>query len=245
MYSIFVHIIVAMSMALYVCIALIPYLFILLLPKSTRGHLMRYMTLGLGWTAVNIGMRPFVKVRYFDEAGNKDFSGIYVCNHRSASDAFLMSLLGKEAVQVVNGWPMRLPFFGFNARMSEYIDSTKIEVGDYPAVVRELIAKGVSVIAFPEGTRSESPLMNSFHSGIFHLAIELKVPVYPICISGNEYFPDRKFRFHRSRAIFVKRLPPIMPEQYLAFPSAYVFKKRVHDIIQSESLNMDAIINKN
>ncbi|MBO4344293.1 MAG: 1-acyl-sn-glycerol-3-phosphate acyltransferase [Victivallales bacterium] len=243
MYSALVHISVAASMAAYVCLVFIPYLLVLLLPKARRGHCMRFLTLGLGWTAVHIGIRPFVKVLYFDEAAEQDFPGIYVCNHRSASDAFLMSLFGKEAVQIVNGWPMRLPFFGFNARMSEYIDSTKIAVEDYPEVVRELLDKGVSVIAFPEGTRSESPVMNRFHSGIFHLAMELRVPVYPICISGNEHFPDRRFRFHKTRAIHVKRLPPIMPEEYQKFPTAYVFKKRMHDMIQQECLNMDRTIN--
>ncbi len=230
-------------MAVYVCLVFIPYLFVLLLPKARRGHCMRFLTLGLGWTAVHIGLRPFVKIRYFDEAAGQDFPGIYVCNHRSASDAFLMSLFGKEAVQIVNGWPMKLPFFGFNARMSEYIDSTKISVEEYPKVVGELIGKGVSVIAFPEGTRSESPEMNRFHSGIFRLAMELNVPVYPICISGNEHFPDRKIRFHKARAIYVKRLPPIMPEQYRTFPSAFVFKKRVHGMIQQECLKMDETIN--
>ncbi len=239
MYSILVHITVAASILLYVCLLFIPYLFVLLLPKKQCGHCMRYLTLWLGWTAVNIGIRPFVKVRYIDMANGKDLPGIYICNHRSASDAFLMSLFGIEAVQIVNGWPMRLPFFGFNARMSEYIDSTKTSPEKYAAVVGELVKRSVSVIAFPEGTRSESPEMNRFHSGIFRLAMELKVPVYPICISGNEHFPDRQFRFHRTRAIFVMRMPPIMPEQFLEFPSAYVFKKRMHDIIQKECLAMD------
>ena len=242
MYSALLYISCVLCMTVYMALVSVLYGISLLLPARRRAHVMRGLALGLGKSVIHFGIRPFVKVVYTD-AADADLPGIYVCNHRSGLDAFLMASFDKEMIQIVNGWPMRLPFFGFNARMSEYIDSTKISVEDYPKVVGELIRKGVSVIAFPEGTRSESPVMNRFRSGIFHLAMELKVPVYPVCISGNEHFPDRRFRFHKTRAIFVKRLPPIMPEEYQKFPTAYVFKKRMHDLIQQECLNMDKTIN--
>ena len=100
-----------------------------------------------------------------------------------------MALFGVEAVQIVNGWPMKLPFFGFNARLAGYLDSTKTTLEEYPKLFKSLIEKNVNIIAFPEGTRSGSRNMNSFHSGVFRLAMELGIPVYPCCIAGNERFP--------------------------------------------------------
>ena len=200
---------------------------------------MRRLTLWLGKVALRFGMGPFVRINYIDTCPEHDEVGIYVCNHRSATDAFLMAVLGKEAVQVVNGWPMKLPFFGFNARMSEYIDSTRVSLDEYKEKIRDLTWRNVSVIAFPEEHRSGTNSMGCFHSCIFRFAMELQLPVYPLCIAGNENFPDKAFRFHRTREIQVRRLAPIMPEQYNDFPSAYVFKKRVQKMIADACYEMD------
>jgi 1-acyl-sn-glycerol-3-phosphate acyltransferase len=43
----------------------------------------------------------------------------------------------------------------------------------------------MSVLFFPEGTRSETSEMNLFQSGAFKLAISEKVPILPIAISGT------------------------------------------------------------
>ena len=150
-----------------------------------------------------------------------------------------MALFGVEAIQIVNGWPMKLPFFGFNARKCGYLDATQTQLEEYPAIVRNLIAQGVSIIAFPEGTRSGSTKMNPFHSGIFKLAMELKLPVYPCCIAGNEAFPDRSFKFHKTNRILVHRLPPVKPEAYEKMPSTYVLKKHIHTLIAQETEKMD------
>jgi len=239
--TLLVFISVTISIALYSAVVLLPYLCILLLPKALREHLLRsFIILNLGRSVIHLGLRPFIRIEYRDEAGSHTPPGIYVCNHRAATDAFLMALFGIEAIQIVNGWPMKLPVFGFNARLAGYLDFTKTPLEDYPKLFNDLIEKNVSIIAFPEGTRSGSRNMNSFHSGIFRLAMELGIPVYPCCIAGNECFPDRNFHFHKSKGIIVKRLPPIMPETFRQYPSAFVFKKKIHDMIQQENQRLDA-----
>ena len=57
--------------------------------------------------------------------GASDRSYIFVCNHRAASDAFLMCVLPVEAVQVVNTWPFHLPVLGRFARMAGYLNIKK------------------------------------------------------------------------------------------------------------------------
>ena len=240
MYSFFVHFCFWLSLATYVVVAFIPYAFVLLLHDPLRAHIMRYITLYLGKTAIFIGLRPFVRIKYIDAANGNDMPGIYICNHRSGLDAFLMAVFDKEMIQIVNGWPMKLPFFGFNARKSGYIDATRTQMDEYEPIFRKLLKSNVSIAVFPEGHRSQARQMNSFHSGIFRLAMELGVPVYPCVIVGNENFPDRDFRFHPTRKIIVKRLPPIMPEEFQKLPSAFVFKKKVHTLLQQEADALDA-----
>ena len=242
MYSFLVHFCFIGSMVLYVIVMFIPYLITLLLPARLRAHLMRYITLYLGKTALHVGLFPFVRIEYQDSAEGNEMPGIYVCNHRSGLDAFLMSVFNKEMIQIVNGWPMKLPFFGFNARKSGYIDATQTELEDYAPIFKELLESNVSIAVFPEGHRSQSRQTNSFHSGIFYLAMKLGIPIYPCVIVGNEAFPDRNFRFHPTRRIIVKRLPPVLPEEYGQYPSAFVLKKKIRQRIQSEADALDATL---
>lgn len=228
----------------YVLAVFVPYAVVLLLPKRQRAHWMRFLTLHMGRFVIYGALHPFVRVRYEDASGGDRRPGFYVFNHRAASDAFLVAALGREVIQLVNGWPMRLPFFGFNARRCGYLDTTKTPLEAYPALIGELFRQGVSVVVFPEGTRSGSRQMNPFHSGIFKLAMDLKAPIYPCCIAGNERFPDRGFRFHRTREIRISCLPPVEPDAYAGIPSAYVLKRRVQSRIAEEAARLDNLIDR-
>ena len=92
---------------------------------------------------------------------------------------------------------------------------------------------------YPEGTRSESKTMNVFHSGIFQVARELEVPVYMLCIAGNQHMPDRRFRFREFRDLSVRLLPPIPCGAVKRSASAYALRKEVFRIMESELAAMD------
>jgi 1-acyl-sn-glycerol-3-phosphate acyltransferase len=49
---------------------------------------------------------------------------------------------------------------------------------------REILGQKVSVIIFPEGTRSTTDDMLPFKDGAFRLAIDAGVPILPLAVSG-------------------------------------------------------------
>ena len=51
----------------------------------------------------------------------------------------------------------------------------------------KLIHNGRSVLMFPEGTRSKNGLVASFKKGPFHLALQAKVNVIPVAVSGTNH----------------------------------------------------------
>ena len=64
----------------------------------------------------------------------------------------------------------------------------------------EQVRRGVNVIIFPEGTRSETDGFLPFKSGGFHLAIQAGVPVFPISVSGSRRItPKRSLRVESGR----------------------------------------------
>lgn len=239
MLTLLVYLSFAVCAAVYCVMAMPFWLLSLMLPSRTRGKIMRYLVLGFGYVTVRCAMRPFFEIRYSDRSGVWSEPMIHVFNHRSGSDPFLVAAMGKEIIQFVNGWPMRLPFFGYFARLCEYVDVTKTSYERMASHVGDLMSRGVSIVAFPEGHRACSRRLGPFHSGVFRIAMEARVPVCPCVIVGNEDIPDRRFRFRRRGTILIRRLRPIDAATAESFPSAFAFKRKVSEIIAAEAASMD------
>jgi 1-acyl-sn-glycerol-3-phosphate acyltransferase len=74
---------------------------------------------------------------------------------------------------------------------------------------RETLARRVSVMIFPEGTRSPTADLLPFKDGAFRLAIEAGVPILPLVLRGTgTALPKHDWRFGRSTAM-VKVLEPV------------------------------------
>jgi 1-acyl-sn-glycerol-3-phosphate acyltransferase len=185
---------------------------------------------------------PVIRLRYEDHS--KDGPGepyIFVSNHRAASDAFLMCVLPHECVQTVNIWPFRIPVLGLYARFSGYLNIRKMPHEQFMEQAAKLLSEGVSIIFFPEGTRSANRKMGSFHGAAFRLALETKVPVVPLCITGNEQIPPKGSLMLRPGTIRVRRLPAITWAEYRDL-NAFAFKNRAWHIIERELSAMESVV---
>ena len=182
---------------------------------------------------------PLIQVRYKDYVEN-DGPGpyLFICNHRSASDPFLMACLPYECIQVVNIWPFRIPVLGMFARFAGYLSVNEISFEEFSRRVVDLLKEGVSVIVFPEGTRSGSKRMGNFHSSIFRIALQSRCPIVPICISGNENIPLRGLFILHPGIIKVHKLPALQWEKYKDL-KPFKLKNKVRDIIARELAIMD------
>lgn len=218
----------------------IPLVVIGCLPAARRRHWMRVVILYFGRTVVRAAWRPFFRVDYQDRTGGVRTPGIVVANHRSAIDAFLVSMPKLSMAQTVNGWPLRLPFFGWGAKAAGYLNITEWDYETLKSRAAEVLGVGDMIVSYPEGTRSASRTMGPFRSGIFQVAMDMGLPVYMLCIAGNENMPDRKFRFHEFRDLKMRFLGPIPAEEVKSCATAYVLKKRVFRIMNGELASMDA-----
>lgn len=187
---------------------------------------------------------PFIRLRYEDHSGMAGSSGppepyIFVSNHRSASDAYLLCVLPHEVIQIVNVWPFRIPVLGQYARAAGYLSINRMTHEEFFMAAGSLIDEKVSIAFFPEGTRSASRTMGSFHGAAFRLALQSRAAIVPLCISGNENIPRRGSLVLRPGLIRVRRLPAIAWDQYKDM-SAFVLKNKVRDIIQNELSVMES-----
>ena len=137
---------------------------------------------------------------------------VVVSNHESFADILLISLLPWEMKWLSKAELFRLPFLGWLMRLAGDIP---VHRGSSRSAVeammrcREVLNRRVSVMIFPEGTRSATGEMLPFRDGPFRLAIDTGAPILPLAVYGTgTALPKHGWRFGRSRAE-VRVLEPI------------------------------------
>lgn len=213
----------------------------LLSPFVSRRSVMKRFRRAISWYGRGVVLLffPFIRIRYENyERNNPSEPYIFVCNHRAASDAFLMSVLPHEAIQIVNIWPFRIPVLGYFARLAGYLNIRIMSHELFLEKALKLLDEKVSIIFFPEGTRSGKKEMGSFHSSSFRLALKSRASIVPLCLVGNENMPPKGSWLMRPGLIRIRRLPAIQWDEYKD-TNAFLLKNKVRGIISKEVEQMD------
>jgi 1-acyl-sn-glycerol-3-phosphate acyltransferase len=85
---------------------------------------------------------------------------------------------------------MELPILGTGFRMGEFIavdrSGNAADAKQSVAAAERVLAKGVHITTFVEGTRSPDGRMLPFKKGPFFLAMDAGVPCIPVSVHGTE-----------------------------------------------------------
>lgn len=129
---------------------------------------------------------------------------VAVANHESYADIFLISHLPWEMKWLSKATIFRIPLMGWMMRMAGDIEVSRGDrssAAQALAACRDRLGKRVSVMIFPEGTRSRGNEMLPFKDGAFRLAIETGTPILPIAVAGTRHAMAKgSFRFRRAEA---------------------------------------------
>jgi 1-acyl-sn-glycerol-3-phosphate acyltransferase len=139
---------------------------------------------------------------------------VIVANHQSWFDILaLFSVLPVELRFVAKKELFALPFFGSVLRALGHVrldrSNLKAAIEAYEVVAGYIKRQRLSVLVFPEGTRSRTGLLQPFKAGPFLLAIQSGAPVVPAYVSGTfGILPKGSIRV-RPSAVHVSVAPPI------------------------------------
>jgi len=219
-----------MTFLLALASAIYSLLFDLLFPKGPRARYLIRTIIHWYGRGVRMGGWPLVKVRFVDMKPEEQPPLIYVVNHRSSSDAFLLAVLNADSVQMLNIWPSRVPLINYLSRAADYIRVREIPFDQFLEIGTRLFNEGVSIIAFPEGTRSRTGALGPFHGSAFRLAQQLKTRICPVAIWGSENIPKRGSLLLHPGKIIITKLPSLTYEEYKDM-NAYTLKMRVRQSI--------------
>ncbi|MBR2228516.1 MAG: 1-acyl-sn-glycerol-3-phosphate acyltransferase [Bacteroidales bacterium] len=130
----------------------------------------------------------------------EDFSrqAVYICNHQSHFDVLPILALHPKVILLTNEWVWNSPFYGYLIRKAEFypvMDGLEKNLDH----MKDLVARGYSIVIFPEGTRSPDCRIQRFHRGAFLTARELGLPVLPLYIHGFGYaLPKHDFLLRKA-----------------------------------------------
>jgi len=202
-------------LVLVICILLwFPLLIIVLLltaPFDRARYITGYLFRRIG--PVMATLNPLWRFRYsgvMPKDPRRPF--VVVSNHESFADILLISHLPWEMKWLSKAELFRIPVMGW---MMWLAGDIPVKRGFGPSAVeamercRNALRKRVSVMIFPEGTRSKTADLLPFKDGAFRLAIEAGVPILPLALSGTgTALPKHGWRFGRSAAE-VRVLEPV------------------------------------
>ncbi len=161
---------------------------------------------------------------------------VAVSNHESYADIFLISHLPWEMKWLAKDTLFRIPFMGWSMRLAGDIPVKRGARGSAAAALaacRDRLAKRVSVMIFPEGTRSKGGELLPFKDGAFALAVESGAPILPIVVAGTRHaMATGSFRFRDASAI-ARVLPPI-PVDGMRPSDVPALRDRVRSLIAAE-----------
>ncbi len=128
-------------------------------------------------------------------------SYILAANHQRNFDIF--AFLGFLPIQfrwIAKAELFRLPFIGWTMSRTGYISLERESPKKaYRSMLQaaEKVKNGVSVLIFPEGTRSRDGNLQPFKKGLFLIALKSQAPILPVTIRGTrEIMPKGEWRLH-------------------------------------------------
>jgi 1-acyl-sn-glycerol-3-phosphate acyltransferase len=141
------------------------------------------------WSDILLYFNPYWKIKISGlENIDKKKTYVIVANHQSLADIIVLYQIKSQFKWVAKESLFRIPVLGWCMSLVKHI---KLERGDFSSIKKiyreaaEWLRQDMSVLFFPEGTRSETGEIGEFQNGAFKLAIKEKRPVLPILIAGT------------------------------------------------------------
>jgi len=169
---------------------------------------------------------------------------IFMSNHQGSFDIFaLLGYLPFQFKWLAKKELFSIPFFGWTMAAAGYISIDREGTRRTVEAMNEAAQKirdGMSMVIFPEGSRSPDGSIQPFKRGGFTLAIKSKVPIIPIAISGSRDIMPKEKLTTTSGEIRIRMDLPIETQNYSLKDREFLMKR----VSQTISKNFKLISEK-
>jgi 1-acyl-sn-glycerol-3-phosphate acyltransferase len=173
---------------------------------------------------------------------------VIISNHQSILDILMINCLRYRFRWISKIENTKVPVLGWYLRMAGYITVNRGNEESKEEMLEKsyrCLNSGISIMIFPEGTRSMDNEIGFFRRGAFQLAIQANVPILPVIIDGTGgILPKHGLIFGSGHRIKIRVLDPVMPSSFgtsspeiLADKMSSLMVKNLGDL-RSENLSL-------
>ncbi|MGA2482332.1 MAG: lysophospholipid acyltransferase family protein [Candidatus Acidiferrales bacterium] len=127
---------------------------------------------------------------------NPQRTSFFISNHVNLFDPFILYC---AIPQIVRGWELeshfKIPAYGWLMRRFGNVPVPGVrrpsDLKRMWRLTRAALDRGISLIVFPEGSRTRDGRVGPFEEGVFRMAVQLGVPIVPVSSVGS-------FQHHRT-----------------------------------------------
>jgi 1-acyl-sn-glycerol-3-phosphate acyltransferase len=189
--------------ALWMLVTVIPWGIIMVGASiRVRGNPLYWMAARwLGWAVDGARLILGIRVRVSGMENlpqGETSAAILLVKHQSTFETFLMpTLMPHPLAYVFKKELLYVPFFGWAMGRLDMIHIDRSQRNEAFAKVvaqgKALLARGVWIIMFPEGTRIPRGQQGTYKTGGTRLAVETGAPVIPIAVTSAKCWPRKAF----------------------------------------------------
>jgi 1-acyl-sn-glycerol-3-phosphate acyltransferase len=200
-----------------------------------RGHFAHGCARAWSWlilatTGVEVSVQGLERV----EPGR---TYVFVANHQSIYDIpclfwsipFQLRIIAKESL---GSFPMLGPHLKRTGHL--LVDRTKPDRAGIVGWASRLTANGLSLIIFPEGTRSRTGMLNKFKGGSIMLAMQAGLPIVPISVIGSRHVMKKgELTTKPGQVTLIVHDPiPTVPNPEPSVPEVRALADRIREVIR-------------
>ncbi len=202
-------------------IVLFPLTFIvwmLVLPFDSERKIMHWMLICQGWFLCMIMPIWKIEIRGREKAA-RGTTYVIISNHQSILDILLINCLRYRYKWISKVENKKVPVLGWYLRMADYITVDRGNRESKDSMMERsagYLEKDISIMLFPEGTRSPDGQIGFFKRGAFQLSISSQKPILPVIIDGTGgVLPKHGLIFSTGNRIKIRVLDPVEPSSFV------------------------------
>jgi 1-acyl-sn-glycerol-3-phosphate acyltransferase len=143
---------------------------------------------------------------------------VMIANHQSILDILLINCLRYRFKWISKIENITVPVLGWYLRMAGYITVNRGDEESKAVMLEQsyqCLKRGISIMIFPEGTRSVNGEIGFYKRGAFQLALQTRVPILPVIIDGTtDILPKHGLKFGSGYNVRIKVLDPVIPSAF-------------------------------
>ncbi len=147
---------------------------------------------------------------------DKHTSYVFAPNHQGIFDIFLIyGFLGRNFKWMMKKSLRKIPFVGKACESAGHIFVDRANAKGMLSTIRQAersLKNGVSLVVFPEGSRTQDGTLGAFKRGAFQLADDLQLPVVPVTITGSFETLSRSAKWVSRHRLVLTIHDPIPPQ---------------------------------